>query len=238
MRIDGKDISVYGAKQHTVEMNYGEISNKSEWVEGCNAPIMVSGKTGFKKIKVTVVLKGASRNEIWENGSKLVAKLINPVIVELDGFKNKYFVYLKNVSQAEQSIQRWHKATLELIGYEFGNQITIMASDTTFQIMNEGTLEAPAILELTPAIGKVSMVISGIVRDTVTREDKPVIIRNLTKDKTIIIDGEKGLVTEEGENKFLDVELFDFPSLLPGINEIVTDQKDVAVVVKYKPRYL
>lgn len=240
LRINGTDISLYGAKQHTVEMGYGEIKNNSEWVDGCNTPIMLSGTTGFKKIKVTVILKGDTREQIWKNGSQLIAQLLNPAVVELDGFSHKFCVYLKNVSQAERDIQKWHKATLELIGYEFGNQmtITVPAEKTVFEVINEGTIETAAILELTPAIGKVSMTISGVVRNPFTGEDKPVTIQNLKKDVPIVIDGENGFVTEGGINKFADVDLFDFPSLLPGRNKIVTDQKDVAVVVKYKPRYI
>lgn len=237
--IDGVDISVYGAKQHNVEMAYGEIDNKSEWPEGSNIPIMLCGTSGFKKIKVGVVIKGNSRDEIWKNGNRLITSLMKPSIVKLDGFINNFCVYLKNISQAEQAIQRWHKATLELIGYEFGNQVSVSASETTcIEVENEGTLTTPAILELTPTIGKVSVTISGVVRDSITGEDKPIIIQDLTMNKTVIIDGEKGLITEDGVNKFADVDLFDFPSLLPGINKIVTDQKDVNVVVKYKPRYL
>lgn len=238
MRINGIDIAIYGAKQHTVEMGFADIGNKSEWVEGNSMPLMLAGTIGFKTIKVTVILEGNSREEIWQRGNCLISSLLKPSVVTLDGFTHNFYVYLKNAVQAEEALQRWHKATLQLVGYEYADQTVVTVSGTVFRINNPGTLETPAVLELTPAIGKVSMAISGFTRDSISGKAKPMIIRGLTMNKTIVIDGETGLITENGENKFKDVELYDLPSLLPGINEIITDQSDVLMVVKYKPRYL
>ena len=238
MRINGIDIAVYGARQQNVEMGYAEIANSSEWPEGRASPMMLPGTVGFKKIRVGIILKGDSRADIWSKGSQLLSQLIQPCVVSLDGFNNNFYVFLRNVSQAEQSIKRWHKATVELVGFEYGNQIVQTGINTTFEVDNPGTILTPAIIEITPSIGIISAVISGIVRDAVTGEDKPIILQNLSKDKTVIIDGETGLITEDGVNKFADVELFDLPSLLPGKNEIITDNSNMTIVIKYKPRYI
>lgn len=116
--------------------------------------------------------------------------------------------------------------------------VTANGNGTMFEVENKGTLTSPAIVEITPTIGLASVIINGLVRDTVTGDGRPIIIQNLTKNKMISIDGETGLITENGVNKIADVELYDLPSLLPGKNKIVTDEKNIVITIKFKPRYL
>lgn len=219
-------------------MGFLNISNESEWVEGSVSPILLNGAVGFKKIKVTVIIKGTSRENIWENASNLVASLLNPATIKLDGFSHEYYCYLKNASEAEMSLKRWHKATLELYGYEYAQQVVVTTSSKVTTITNEGNLITPAVVEITPSIGKVDLTLCGLVRNEVSGADEPIIIRGLEKDKTIIIDGESGLVTVNGENKFKDVILKDLPSLLPGNNIVSFDKEDILLTIKYKARFI
>lgn len=237
MTINGVDISVYKAKQWNVQMGFSGLSNESEWIDGAISPNMLNTSTGFKTVKVSVVIRGRTRQDIWNNAGNLVAALLKPCEITLDGFTHKFLMYLKNATQAERSLQRWHKATLELVGYEYGAEVSTTTSAKEFIITNEGNLMTPAIVELTPLIGLVSVTITGLVRDGVTGEDKPITISKLTKDKKIVINGETGLITEESGNKFSDADIWDFPSLLPGENKITVD-KDVTVTVSYKPRFI
>lgn len=237
MTINGIDIAIYQAKQWNVQMAFSELSNESEWVDGTGNPELLNTSAGFKTIKVSVGIHGKTRQDIWKNAGNLVASLLKPCEVVLDGFDHKFFVYLKNAEQTERSLQRWHKATLQLVGYEYGAMVSTTTSAKELIITNEGNIVTPAVIELTPAIGLVSVTITGIARDAVTGEDKPVTISKLTKDKKVVINGETGLITEEGENKFPDTEIWDLPSLIPGENRITVD-KDVTVTVSYKPRFI
>lgn len=243
MKINGKDTEEeFGLQQWRVEMGFLEIKNQSEWVEGALSPIMLKGMTGFKKIKVTVMIRGSNRQEIWGKSGSLIAELLSPCDIQLDGFDHHFIVYLSNPSQTETSLNRWHTATLELIGYEQGSEVEVKTSAKDFIVTNEGNLETPAVIEFTPLIGLVSVTLNGFIRDSNTGEEKPIIIRNLTKNKTVKIDGEAGLITENEVNKFKDTEIWDFPSLLPGRNHITMEclesQQELAEIsIKYKPRY-
>lgn len=237
MKINGTDISVYGGRQHTVEMGYSSLSNGSEWQDGDLAPFLLGTTAGFKEIKVSVILKGSSRQEIWNNGSRLVAALLEPCDVTLDGFDHHYMVCLKNAEQAETSIRRWHRAELHLRGYEFAEQKTAMSAEQAFQITNNGTLKTPAILEVTAPIGYVSASVYGLTKNRATGENQPITISRLEKGKTVIIDGETGLITQDGANKAADVALYDLPALTPGSNEITADH-ELSIAIKYKERFL
>lgn len=237
MKIDGIDIAKYGAQQWNVYPSFCQISNNSEWLDGMSAPLMLNSTNGFKKMKVAVLIRGSTRQAIWKQASDLVACLLKPSIIQLDGFEHNYYMYLENAEEAETSMKRWHKATLELVGYEYGNEVSVTTAARNLTITNEGNMETPAIIEITPPIGLASVTITGIVRDKITGEDKPVIIKELTMNKSVILDGETGLITEAGVNKFSKVELWDFPSLLPGSNHITLNQ-DVTIKVTYKPRFM
>lgn len=236
MKIDGTDVSEYGIRQWNVTPDYSEISNESEWIAGAPEPLMLTGKAGFKKLKVSVMICGGSRREIWERGSSFIAQLLTPRELQLDGFEHSFFVYLKNASQAETSLNRYHKATLELIGYEHGEEITASTTSRTLIVNNAGNVRTPAVVEIVPVINLASLTLTGLVRDERTGADKRIVISDLTNGKRIVIDGEAGLVTEDRQNKFKDVELWDFPTLKPGTNTITAD-KDIRLSLRYKPRY-
>ncbi len=238
MKINGIDIKIYQAKQWNVEPAFATITNSSEWTTGSISPLMMNTEAGMKKIKVSVIVRGKERQVIWKNASALIAALSKPSEIELDGFDNAFYMVITNASQAELALQRFHKATLELVGYEHGAEVVQNYTQRQITINNAGNMTTPAVLEITPLIGKVSLTISGIVRDKYTLADKPVTISKLTQNKKIILDGEKELVTEAGANKFPDVDMWDFPSLIPGTNTIQLSQPDIEVTVKYKPRYI
>ena len=62
-------------------------------------------------------------------------------------------------------------------------------------------------MEITPrAAGASAFTVKGINRNPDTGESLPVTIRNTTKDKTVILDGETGKITEAGVNKSADVD--------------------------------
>lgn len=237
MTVNGIDITAYGAQQWNVSQEFAELSNESEWIEGTITPFMLKTITGFKTLKVTVMIRGSTRQGIWKAASNLIASMLQPSVIKLDGFDHSYYMYLKNAEQAETCLKRWHKATLELVGYEYGSAVTVTTSARELAITNEGNMETPAVIEITPLIGLVSVTITGIVRDTLTGADKPVSVKELTMNKTVILNGETGLITEAGANKFAKVELWDLPSLLPGTNNITVNQ-DVTLKVTYKPRFL
>lgn len=239
MKINGVDIASLGARQWNVTPVYSEISNSSEWPEGSLTPLLLAGKTAFKKMKVTVLLKGSNRQEIWTNGGKLVSMLKGPAILELDGFTNYFKGVVTNVGQTEDCIRRFHKATLEFNCYEFGKEVSQSFTNTKeITLLNAGTVETPVIIEIVPTIGKTALIIKGLVRTPYTGELKNIVINRLSSGKRIILDGENGLVTEDGTNKFKDTELFAFPSLLAGQNKIILDQDNINVTIKYKPRYI
>lgn len=83
-----------------------------------------------------------------------------------------------------------------------------------------------------------TLVISGLSRDTQTGEALDIEIRNTTPGKTISIDGETGLILEDGAVKIDDVDIWSLPTLQPGENVITTNNNWLGVAVHYNPRFM
>ena len=244
MKINGWDIKNASAKQFKVTYGNSSIQNSSEWVKGAATPFLGENYVGFKTMEITLLVKGNGRQDIWKNRSLILSKLLKPVELELDGFAHRFKGILEKHSAKEPTENIWHDIVLTFSGYEYeaqadGSQFSGSASGSTDLIINnQGNLATPATVLITPQIGLASLKLSGIVRDPNTGKDLPVTVKNLTTGKTITIDGETGLMTEDGQRKSGDIETYGLPSLVPGTNTITLDSQHVDITVKYYPRYM
>lgn len=83
-----------------------------------------------------------------------------------------------------------------------------------------------------------TLVIEGLCYDPRTNESLTIEIRNITPGKTIVINGETGLITEEGIVKIDDVDIWALPTIQPGENQITTNNNWLSIVVRYEPRFM
>lgn len=247
MKINGWDIADAGAQQHNVAPGFRSISNNSEWARGHPEPVLLGNTTGFKTLKITLLIKAnRDRQKILNQCSEILAHLLEPVDLELDGFEHKFYGVLKKHTLEENPLNipfvkynRASKLTLEFDCYEYGEEEAKVGSGATeLVIQNQGNVLTPAVIEITPQIGAASIALTGICRNTDTGEDLSVTIANLETGKTVILDGESGLFTQDGELKAADIEIWAAPSLVPGENKITINNDRMDVVVRFRPRFM
>ena len=161
-----------------------------------------------------------------------MSKLITDVELTLDGYSNKYRCILSS-STTEKTVSKYlYKKKLTFLGYEFATEKAETINRITSKTINvAGNQVTPAIVEITPSIALVDLTLIGLDED-------PIKIKNLVASKKIIINGEDGLVTVDGINKYGDTEMWQFPSLKPGANTITVDKNSVDITIKYKPRFI
>ena len=94
-----------------------------------------------------------------------------------------------------------------------------------------GNIESPCIVEIIPSIDMIEFSIEGLSTDVIT-------IKNLKKNNKVVIDGINGSVKVGEENKFNDVELWEFPRIYPGVNDIKLSRSECSVIIKYYPRFI
>ena len=119
MLINDIDIKSFGAKQLTVDISTSSISNDSEYNSKSLIPLFFKGDVSFKTIKVSLLFKGGSRDEILKNISNLMSKLINKVTLNLEGY-NSFFDVILQDSETEKSVSKFaYKKWLTFIGCEY-----------------------------------------------------------------------------------------------------------------------
>lgn len=65
-----------------------------------------------------------------------------------------------------------------------------------------------------------------------------IVVINISANTPLVLDGELGLITLGGVNKFLDSTLIDFPLLYPGANTISCNNSQADIQVIYTPVYV
>nr|DAL27641.1 MAG TPA_asm: distal tail protein [Caudoviricetes sp.] len=65
-----------------------------------------------------------------------------------------------------------------------------------------------------------------------------IVVINIAANTPLVIDGELGLITLGGVNKFLDSTLIDFPLLYPGENTIKCNNSKADIQITYTPIYV
>ena len=105
------------------------------------------------------------------------------------------------------------------------------------QDYNPGNITTPVIIKILPQIGTSTLNITGLARNNLLNETYDIVVKNTEINKEIILDGENGLVTENGEIKAGEVEMWELPSLMPGENTVTVDET-VSLTISFLPRYL
>lgn len=243
MLINGKNITEYGnVKQWRVDIKPRKMDHDSEWPRGSPVPIFQAPEVTFKEISIILMVYGDGREDILHRISNILADLTDVTNLILDGWKHGFCGVLEESEVKElsdTSRHRFQQLELQFSGYEHGDKVTETANGTgIIQITNPGNMVSPAILELTPTIGAASVEVTGICRDSNTGADLPVLIKNLTTGNKIILDGITGLITENGELKAEDVDMWELPTLLPGENTITIDTEYVNLKITALPIYM
>lgn len=234
MRINNQDISVWCARQSTMQFAPSKFSNASVWKTGAAVPTIFGGKAGFKTLTLRLIVKGNDREDILHNVSAIVGACADKCEIGLDRYDNGFTGYLTSASNEELAKKLFHRLTLQFTGYEHGD-LSQTTGTTSVRVYNHGSLPSPARLILTPTSDISRIVLTGICRDSYTGEDLPVTIEDVTSGSTIILDGIDGAITESGQPK--DADIWRLPSLMPGWTTITCDNSHVGIAVQYLPLY-
>ena len=157
-----------------------------------------------------------------ENISNLLLASKNCVLKrELHRFEYPALLIGKNIQEA--GVAPYYLVTIIFIIIQ---RLPLISTDITEPaiIYNEGNIPSGVRYILKPPIDISSFKINSIK------------VTNLHAGKHFIIDGITGKITENGNNRFADTDLIDFPKIFPGQNEI-TMSYNIPITVEYYPLF-
>ena len=199
MIVNDIDIKTYGASVSTKLIQPSEIDIKKSKVG--NIYNQLSSKVGFKKITIKILFESIDRDTAYKNISHFMANFINEADIKFNNLEHYFHVYLINSSVEDTEFDEWLYLNLELDGYEYGEEVVeVMDGVTEKTIFVKGNMETPCVIEITPKADLSEITLSGF-------GDDPIVVRNLVKGNTVVIDGEKGKVTVNGVNAFSTIDL-------------------------------
>ena len=243
LKINKKHISGYGLKPKNNEIGIPATLSVREQIPGTNRYINTGNKGlfGQRNIKITFDYEGNYAE--WLSGIEEISKDVNGVEVEIELDAKPGFFYLGIASVTtikDNDFISNFEINVVADPFKYKDHISVSANVTASKTITvQGDYPVPCIIEIIPQVNVISsLTISGIARNKITGELEDVLIKNLTKNNKIIIDGENGTVTEGSSDKFADTEFWEFPSLLPGDNEIAFSNTQSNITIKYKPRYI
>ena len=231
--MNGIDIRKFNAKQLTVDLHPPNIAVKSEWVEGAAIPHEFQIQVQYGTLKLTILFRGSGRSEIIRSVSEFLSLMVKRSELQLDGYKGIYVGDMTSDGIEKTRIPTRYILTLQFNGYMTDTEVVnIYRGVPGAKFTTLGTREAPCIIEVMPLASMQRYVISGFGEDDI-------ILSNLTKGEAVTIDGKKGTVTENGVNKFDDCDIWEFPILVPGVeNSITFSSAHCDITVRYNPMWL
>lgn len=231
MKVNNIDIAVFGAKQLKVDIQTSNVIVNKELLPKSLNPIFISKKIELKNIKVDLLFEGDNRDKILKNISNLASKITEETTLNLDGYSNNYICYLVNKNTEKTISKKKYKVSLDFEGYEVGNEVIESANRVVTKTINViGNTETTAIVEITPSIDIIDIAINGL--------GEVFTIKNLKQGQKVIINGEACTVTQDGINKFIDTDLWEFPYLKAGANTLTFSKNNCDITIKYKPRWI
>lgn len=230
MKVNDINIKTYGASVSTKLIQPSEINIKKSKVG--NIYTKLSSKVGFKKITIKILFEAIDRNTAYKNISDFMANFIDEADIKFQNLEHYFHVYLASSSIDDTEFEEWLYLNLELDGYEYGEEVVeVMDGVTEKTIFVKGNMPTPCIIEITPKADLNEITLKGF-------GDDPIVVKNLVKGNTVVIDGVKGKVTCNGENKFEDVEMWEYPRLKLKENRIVLGKNICIIEIKFKSSYM
>lgn len=212
MLINNVDISTHGAKVEKKMFDHSAAEGSGKGV-----------------LTIRLLFEGRDRNEVHKNISNFMAIDMKECTIKFKNISNYFNSSYMSHSIEDTEFDGYLFMELEMEYIEVGAEVTHnFVSQST--ITAAGNLDANIQISVTSRINLVDCVISGV-------SDDPIKIKNLKANTPVIINGNDGLITEGGKNKFLDVELWEFPRLKPGRNTVAANKENITIEIKYKPRW-
>ncbi len=233
MLINNIDISKFNARVLDVHIQNSSISNiKNFNIKNKLVPLFLESKVSLNSITVILLVNSLDKKQYYLDKSSLIKNMIDPFEIYFKDRDLRFKCILDTHMDQPSLKQIRGKLQLTFIGYNKGNEIIETINRVKSKTINvNGNLKTPCIVEITPIIDMIDLTITGLSED-------PLIVRNLKGNKTIIINGIEGTVLQEGENKFADTDMWEFPFLTPGQNNITVNKNTCNITIKYNPRFL
>lgn len=234
MFIDGEALTDYGAE--LVEWDYGaELTNSILTGKNYAFPSLLRSEIGQGTLSATIHLIGKDA----EDADNRTAKLLNRLNKTVDLQMPDNFLYRSALSKASPSrFTDWIvELELEFIAIKHLQYLEISGYQSGSKFYYQGYAPSGLKIEFDVPAGITTVSVSLKLEG---KEVFGTLISNLTGGAHVIIDGIEKSITQNGENKFSDSSLIDFPMLSASERSysLVFSETVSNIKIGYFPTYM
>lgn len=231
MLVNNINISTFKATLLSKDIQTAEIIIYDDWLRNALDPSYLGKKEKYKPVKIKLLIEDTNEDSALNDISNLI-KQLEKCVIKFDDLSFYYSCTITNKKHEQITIGRYTLDVELKSGYAYKDYITEIASRIASKTINiPSNQETQAIVEITPSIDLIDIVVNGLSKD-------PIVIKNLKQGQKVIINGEDGTVTCNGINKYGDTDLWNFPKLVPGANTLSFSQSNCDITIKYRPRWI
>lgn len=232
MRINGIDARTYKARQLNVKIQPPATAVNYDWNDGDMKPNVYKTEEKAGELELTMYFVGKTKDEVMRCISEFLMNFDTVALMELEGYRGTFYGIKKSASITDTLEARKKKLTMKFDGYMYDREVQkVLKAEQTYTA--QGTRRTPCTLVIENKTRQTQeTTITGLSEDPITAA--------VPAQKTLIIDGDSGLVTIDGANGFASiVEMWEFPYMKKG-NVIIrqTNTENVKVTVKYSPMWI
>ena len=232
MIINGIDVRRYGATLLTAETKPPKMTANYEMMSKALLPTEYDTDIPLGSMTMTIYFRGKNRATLERTMSSFMRNFRSSCIMEeIRGFKGKYKGFL-TVDDYEKTLEKEKRIlTLEFDGFFFDDEAeALFDQKLEGKLYAEGSRDTPCIIEVTAK--------ADLTNYKITLNGEPYTIESLMNGETIVINGKTGKITKEGDNAFGSVDLWAFPKLQTGRNDLAFSTNGARVTVRYSPMWL
>ncbi|WP_297130789.1 phage distal tail protein [Terrisporobacter sp.] len=223
--INNKELNLFGiSKVITFTASPSNYNNNGFWNEGTLKPIKGRKTETYRQLNTKFLFKGENRELILKNISRFIEEC-KDCIFERD---NLYYEVEVNNSKEPEIIN----TTTYILEVEF-SVLDVYQDEKSITTTQNTTI---SINSPKPCYANLELSAdTNVISYTVTINDTEIVVKNIKGNETIYIGS--GKVIAGGKSKINDVEMWQFPILEPGTNNITVNRADVNLKIKYNERW-
>lgn len=231
MLINNIDIKNFNTILTFKDIQTAEVVTYQDWLRNSFDPVIHGQKETYTPVKIKLLVEGNTEEETLILISNIVS-ISKKSTIKFDDIKWYFDCTLESKNSTQIANKHYELELNFKSSFKYTDEVTEAINRIATKTINvAGNLKTPCVVEITPTIDIIDITLEGLA-------DDPIIIRNLKGGKTVILDGELQKVTVDGINKFSDVDLWDFPKLIPGSNTLKFSRNNCDIKIKYKPRWI
>lgn len=212
------DLKEYKVEPGTLTVDYQQRIGKS-------GLLLFGSESTPKLLTLAFYIGGEDEDEAQINAERLIQSCARECVIRIGPSRFEYDALLSGAPTVENTgVQCYLLVTLVLYAVRRMPLVSVDFNAATLRLENPGAVASGLRIILIPTQKITSMQVGDVT------------VKDLAANIPFIVDGLSGTITADGENRFADTDLTDFPKIYPGENEFTLSQA-VPATLEYYPTF-